>query len=598
MPEMDLTAFRTNLTDVVDALGNTGPLRLTRYGTTVAEIRSATPEVEQAYVRQVVEAVRLFERMQLVEHLFAFGLGNFGDIVELAQRYRQLLSDGFEPAYSTYTTLPEHGPLTVEQVLAYLYFGDDAPGSGDICEWFRVCLRLQEVARERGVSMELFELVSVNDDPILEAAIEAGHTPESFAAFGMSAVSQGVGLNQLREMLGDEPVPADVLALPNYNEHALSQLVDHGLSRSEAFTVFRQGLDTYVAVGFVKAGVRTADEIRTLIDAKVDIGLAQRAAREGIPVERWRVEVPRIQHLRYRQSGALPFSLLIQAANEKVSVTRWDNNGLAVEQDRTHKSYFRPSIETRLGMYPWRFIYPDRVLDVARAGLSPSFITAFARLMGHPYRYKEDFADMAIAAHQKGLTTDMALAISRMDSKRRPQFSPEQLLAILDAGLRSTATAHYLADRYADSTDWIAYLLERKRRQPVTDEFLATIANTPTWAAVNAVAGLSGTYVVKALLRGDAFRKAAVDALIKDQRLDDMQVFTLLHLTRNVLHNEGHLPGGVRETFTPHLDEIVDSIKTFEKKFKKPKPEEADDTGESQKFITAVEYLANKGTDE
>lgn len=600
MPEMDLTQFRTNLTDLVNALGDTGPLRLTRYGNTVAEIRSATPEAEKAYAERIVETVRLLDELEITDRLFTFGLGNIGDMIELAQRYRQFKNGGMGFGFARYSLLPDHGPLTIDQVLAYLYFGEDVPSTGDICEWFRVCVRLREAARERGVSAEMFHQESLGDTPIMEVVVEAGHTPESFAALALRALDDGVGLDRLGSLLDERAIPNDVLALPGFADYMFNELTAAGLPHSETVAFFRLGLDYRLALGFTEAGVRTAEEIKTLIDNKVDVELAQRAARDGIPVEQWRIQVPRLQQLRYRGNGVLPFAVLVQAADENVPVTRWDNNKLALDTDR-HKGTWTPTREKRLASYPWRHIYPDHVIDVARAGLSPSFITAFGKLMWHFFGDTvPGFADAAITAYNKGLTVEVANAISRADSKKRPKFTPSQLYAILDEGLRDPATAHVLADLYSDHEGWIADMRERKNRQATTTEFLFTIADTPSWDAVRAVAFfLTSDHWAKKSMRGEVYTNATIDDLLNDEILDDRQIVTLLTLTRSRLKDR-YTPSEITEPFAAQVGEIEDLLKLFFDMFKTPEPEsDKEDKPEGlQNFMAAVEYLAKEKVDE
>ncbi|QIS06780.1 hypothetical protein F5X71_34720 [Nocardia brasiliensis] len=570
MVAMDLTAFRNDLTAVIDQLGDSGPVCLTRYGSPVAEIRSATPESERAYTQAILDAVGYVHALGIAELLPGAGIDTMQKITELADRHRQLAACGvaFHPYPGECFPKDQHS-LTVDEALAWLYFGEDAPSSSaEIYEWFRACSRLQLEAAERGMATVLPEdNYDDGDDRIrfLDLVIAAGHTPESLAAFGVRALEQGVPLDKLNELLGEKPIPADVLAMPEYDDYRFRSLTRHGVSHAEALAVFRLGLDAGTSLAFAEAGVRTAAEIKDLIDAKMDPAFAQRAAREGLTPEQWSAQIRKIQHLRYRPDGLLPFSLLVEAAAEQISLTRWDNASLTIDQDRPGKLFHADRVR-RMSMFPWRFIYPERVLDVARAGLSPSFVAAFGKLMAHRYRDQtnDDFADAAIAAHGKGLTIEMALAMCRKDS-RKPKFTPDQLLAVLDEGLCTTATAHYLADQYGDPAEWIADLRERRTRQPATDEFLTSIADTPAWAAVVTLAEQSTTaHWAKSWLRGSVYIRAAIDDLLRQRRLDDRQVLTLLRYTYGALRNSRFLEEGLRDTYLPHMSEIADLARTFD----------------------------------
>ncbi|MER6605672.1 hypothetical protein ABT282_07100 [Streptomyces sp. NPDC000927] len=67
----------------------------------------------------------------------------------------------------------------------------------------------------------------------------SGHTPDTLVEFAVQALDQGVQLEYLTDMLGSEPVPADVAAMDAYSDWAFEQLTKGGLPHAETVAVFR-----------------------------------------------------------------------------------------------------------------------------------------------------------------------------------------------------------------------------------------------------------------------------------------------------------------------------------------------------------------------
>lgn len=576
---MELTAFRNDLREVIDRLDESGPLRLTKYNDTVAEIRSATPEGERRYTAAILDTIRYFEKWSegLTWVLARAGIDTLAALTELARRHKEFTDGGVTfDAYPEHT-LPDEGSVTVDEALARLYFGDDHPdGTEDPYAWFLACARLQSEASERGMGAQLPCPNSYDETSptFVEMAIASGYTPETFVAFGISAMDQGVQLERLADMLGKTPVPADVLAMEHYDDYTFGRLTEAGLPHAEAVTVFRRNLDTSDAEDLARAGIRSADEIERLVNDKLNIGLAVRASQDGLTPEEWKVQVPRVQHLKYpgaprpfgsEEAGLLPFRLLVEAAQEKLSLVRWDTNSLRVTADRTIR-YFHANPDRRQTLYPWVHIYPDRVLDVARAGMSPSFVTAFGNLMEHHFTgaaAPDDFTDLAIRVHGLGLTTGMANAMSRSDGKR-PVFSPEQLIAVLEAGLSDVGTAHYLAERHGDPQEWMVHLRQRRERQLMTDAFLATVENTDIWEAVRTATLALRGLIKSRLLPGDIYLKGVVEKHLTGGMLNDHELQTLLASTAYVFDARSYLPKAWQEENGKYAEPIRQLAKSFD----------------------------------
>lgn len=576
---MDLTTFRTDLKQIVDELGATGPIRLTKYKDTVAEIRSATPDGDRQYTRSVLDTFWYFEDLNqgLTGGLTRVGIDTLAALAELARRHKELEDDGVTFDRYPEQCLPDEGPLTVDETLARLYFGDDYPeDTEEPYAWFLACAQIQKEAKRRGLGTKLPQPNGYDETQptFVEMAAESGHNPKTLVAFVMQAFDQGVKLDRLADMLGNEPVPADVVALPGYNDHAFEELTRKGLSHAEAVDVFRKGLDLGDAAGLASAGILNAKEIERLLGEGISVELVLRAARDGLTPEEWKVQVPKIQHLKYRgiqrqfgaqEPGVLPFRLLVQAAEEKVSLVRWDNNSLRVRADQTNQ-FFHAKAGERQAMYPWVFVYPDRILDLARARVSPSYITAFGKLMEHRFNdgtAPEGFVDLAIRAHELGLTAAMADVMSRSETKRI-KFTPEQLIAVLEGGLADVGTAHYLANRYFQVDQWLDHLWQRRERQLMTDTFVATVENTPAWQAVRSAALAMQGLIKSRILREEIYLRGVIGKLLAGEALNDYEVLTLLNRVAYAFGDRSYLPKTWREEHEGQADEVRQLAKNFD----------------------------------
>lgn len=579
--QVPLTEFRNDLTEILDRLDESGPVRVMRHSSPIAEIRSASPEGDRRYAKAILDALGYLEELDtgLAWNLATVGVDTLAALTELAQRHKELVDGGVEfNAYPAHC-LPEEGPITVDEALARFYFGDDYPKGGtEPYDWFLACAQIQMEAKKRGMKTALPQPNGYDETKptFVELAVASGHTPQTLVEFATQAIGQGVQPERLAEMFGQEPIPADVLALPYYSEHGFEELVRVGLPHAEAVAVFRMNLDIGLALDFATAGVRSAEEIWRLIRDKVNSGLAVRAARDGLTPEEWKVQVPKVQHLKYRgvgrrfgseEPGVLPFRLLVQAAEEKVSLVRWDSNSLRVSADQTNR-FFHADSAKRQTMYPWVFVYPDRVLDLARARITPSFITAFGKLMDHHFNdgtAPEGFADLAIQAHELGLTTDMANVMAAGRETKRIRFTPEQLIAVLKEGLADVGTAHYLANRYFKPAEWVDYLRQRRERQLMTNTFIATVENTETWGAVRAAAqAMQG--LIKGRLLGDAtpYLKGVVEKFLAGGTLNDHELLTLLVKTAYAFGDRSYLPKAWREEYEKFAEPVRQLTKNFD----------------------------------
>jgi hypothetical protein len=571
---MALTAFRSELTDVIGRLDETGPVRLKNHGSVVAEIRSATPEGDRRYAAGVLEAFFYLEEKcstGLTGNLVNVGVDTLGALIELASRHKALVETGvtFDP-YPEHT-LPESGRLTVDEALARLYFGDNYPDAvGDPYAWFKACTILQAEAVSRGLDAELPYPNAYDEDELtfVELAISSGHTPQSLVQFGVNALDQGVPLKSLADLLGENAVPADVVAMEEYDEYWFTRLTEAGLPHGEAVALYRAGRGNKErdAIVLASAGIRTAKEVEELLDSKINLSLVTRAHLDGLTPEQWCEQVPLIQHLKYEESGNLPFGLLFEAAKEKVSLVRWDKSNLPIEGENSRRSFHADS-SARQKMYPWVHVYPNGVLDLARAGISPSFITAFGKLMRHHFSdasSSEEFIASAIEVHAKGLTADMANVMSRLESKR-PKFTPDQLASVLKEGLSSTGQAHHLADCYADPEQWVKDLRARRDGQLMTDAFLATVENTDAWRVVKDAAWEMKGLIKARAFNGGVYLKEIVEKFTAGDPLNDYELMVLLSRAAHAFGDLSYLPRRWRDKHEGQADAVRQLAKSFDK---------------------------------
>jgi prevent-host-death family protein len=569
-----LTEFRNDLTEILDRLDETGPVRVMRHGAPIAEIRSATPEGDRRYAKAVLNAFGYLEGLDagLTGLLAQLGVDTLEALVELATRHKVFTDSGVTFDRYPGHALPEGGPLTVDEALAHLYFGDDYPGSvaGGGYEWFRICAKLQEEAVKRGLGSILPQPNAYDESQptFVELAVSSGHTPQSLLQFGVSSLDQGVPLTKLADLLGEAAVPADVAAMKEYDDYWFTALTGAGLPHGEAVAFFRAGLGDRVKDGItlVSAGITTAEEVKELLDAGISLPLVTRARQDGLAPEEWRAQVPVIQHLKYEGEGNLPFRLLVEAAREKVSLVRWDKSSLPVKDENSRRSFHATSKERQV-MYPWVHAYPDRVLDLARAGISPSYLAAFGRLMENYYKQpetSEDFADLAIRVHELGLTGDMANAMTAGRESKRVRLTPEQLIAVLEEGLTDAGTAHYLANRYLKPAEWLEYLRQRKDRQLMTDTFIATVENTPTWGVVRAAVQEMQRLIKARHLGGSTpYLKGVVEKFLSGGVLNDHEVLTLLVKVAYAFGDLSYLSRAWREEHADFAEPVRQLAKNF-----------------------------------
>jgi antitoxin (DNA-binding transcriptional repressor) of toxin-antitoxin stability system len=565
MPEMDLTDFRADLTQVVEDLASTGPVRLLKYGLAVAEIRP----IDAQSVRKETERWRTaIERLAEAEvpHLFDLLPRGIDDVEALLARFDDLTAHG-----ATFAEYPEHslpdgedeGTYTVDDLLARWYFGDAYPKTAPALPWFEALVDIQRMAHERGLDSRLPEYESWDEDStsFVDNAVAAGHTPDSLRQFADQTLDTGVPLHRLDDLLGKDSIPTDVAAMKDFDRYWFDNLVKDGLPHIEAVEVFRRGIDPQVAGEFASAGATTVQTIQSALHYGIDPKMAMRASRDGLTCDEWMDQLQEIKHLRYAGGGALPVPLLVQAVREKVSLVRWDSTNFPVSKRDTD---FSDSREKRMNMYPWSSIVPNHVLDLARAGVTVTLASEFGTLMRHTFKdgNPQEFASTLTAAVERGLTVDIAKAMRRQDAKTKPFHpSPADLIAILEEGVTPEQAGH-LIETLDQPAQWVDYLQERRARQHQTDSFLDTHRDSAAW---NAAISFATTPRQSAYSRRQVTQHRrlheAMTRIQDEQPLNDDNVQTLLTYTHEAL--AGHRmavsisPNGFQEQFADVKEEVA-----------------------------------------
>jgi hypothetical protein len=563
--DMDLTDFRAELTEVIDNLDEQGPVRLMKYGLVVGELRSCTPEARKAEANRWRAAISRLVELE-IENVFDFGL-SLDDVEELFARRDSLKAQGATfSGYPNHAFPEEEGTCTVDQLLAYWYFGTSKM-PWEPFPWFEACVDLQRMAHERGMKTSLpTQWDDDNDDEnnrLVSVAIASGFTPDSLRQFAQQHLNQGVQLSQLDDLMGEDSVPADVVASPGFDRFTFDDIVKQGLPHLETVAVYRAG-PQYVeaAERFAAAGLRTAQEIRSAVDAGLDPEMALRAVGDGMSVEQWRQELPEIKHLRYTGDGLLPVQMLIQAAREGLSLVRWDNSTLPLPKSADS---FGSSRESRSKKYPWKHVVPDGVLDLARANITTTYVAEYAQTMHHHYQgdATATFIQDVISVHQHGLTVDMMKVLRRSDRKAmkfRP--GPSDLIAILDEGV-TVPQAHYLIERYPTVTEWLDEIRTWRDMQGMADQFLSGVLNTPGWAVVK-------MYAAATLKQAERYKRSQPEAMLMEaisrvhtpDKLMAIHVKLLLDYTMGALTQPHRVYGNVM-IFARDYEHRIDDVKTL-----------------------------------
>ncbi|MFI2616731.1 hypothetical protein [Streptomyces sp. NPDC018584] len=491
--EVTLQVLRDNLSDYVHALPGSGPVRVTYRKKPVAELRAAGGEHDAA------EALRWRRLMlRLHEHhllpLPELGIDTYERLWAFADRYEKLSEEVALGSPEFY--LPAEGRYSEEELLALLLFSD-VPPAENLVSWFETIVTLLREYAAQGLEAKLPQYYDYEDDEedaprsLVQDAVRHGHTPQSFLAFAREALNNDVPLARIADLMGQEPIPSDVLARKDFSDYAFDAYKEAGLEHTEVVALFRQGL--HMAKGpdvrerlfgyqteapallFARAGVRTAAEIQLLLDVAMDPVLALRAHQDGLGVAEWRRAVPLLAKYKYREYGPLDVRMLWEAAEQNVSLVRWDNFGPVISSRTAFADVKYPELLKR----PWLQVYPERVMELARAGVSPSSVAEFAELLPK----SDNFVDELLSLTERGLTSAHIKVLARRLRRREPfSGNASDLAAFLDEGM-TPAQMQTCMENYggADLASWGAQLRHWKRTQPMVAKFVEVAQGREAW---------------------------------------------------------------------------------------------------------------------
>lgn len=547
--EIGLTEFRNDLSDVIRDLPETGPVRIVAHNHVVAEIRPAGPERDAAYLQRWKG---LFDRLSALELTGAIncGMDTYEALTAFVDLYEEYTESGVALPYPD-CAIPSEGRYTAEEVIARIYFQDSQDLLPDEVAWFHALVEIQRYASGKGMRTELPDAWETGNAAFVTEAKEHGQIPETLVAFCRQATDQGVELANVLDLMGKEPIPADVLTMRKYRDYQFQEFIENGLPHAETVTLYRRDTDLWKAGLLVGAGIKTAAEIATLIDLGVDCDLAARAAGDGMTPDEWRPVMPAIQKYKYEAEGLLNFRLLATAAQRGISLVRWDKNSLMVARDQ----------------YPWDRVYPDRVLELAEAKVAPTFFNSYAEFAS-PSAVKDDLVGEFLSLLGKGMTAAHIKAMRRNSRKLCFKPSPEQIGVLLDEGL-TPHQAQYLGERSEEFDVWLAVLKDWKKSHAYVTQFIEAKTDHPAWDDLRAVGEHYRATRKNKYLRYElqVLTQEAIELLGTPEKLLEVHLEHLFHAAKWILnHDENH---SFRKMSAELLEgRTKDAVESLQKDFK------------------------------
>lgn len=499
---MSATDFRRELSKVLETLSD-GPVQITDYGEVVAELRSATPEDEAAYTKRWFDLWEALNERDLLNAQVS-KLRSYDALQELVAAYDHFTEQGVDLAHADLYSY--EGAITPLEVLATIYF-DGNPPEDNAVEWFEACCAIEKYARDKGLPARLpgTDDWETDNSFFVRKVQEFGHTPQTLVTFCSQAVDQGVPLPDVTKLLGNDAIPADILAMRAYSASRFEGLVGVGLPHSEAITVFRRDINSALAHHFAEAGVRTAQEIELLIDLGFSADLAKRAARDGMTPEQWRKILPQVQKHSYEEEGLLPFSVIAEAEAQGISLVRWDKNPHVTTARTGYNKATR-----NINAYPWFHVYDHNVIRLAAAGIAPTYVNDYADLLYHHYNElprntgltteiaefhgkraadnSANFVDDVIELRSAGLTSELIKALREVHNAPAKPLTTDHIRKMLAGGI-TVARAKELAKGNKEPDTWIRDLTHFLwSYQSEVIQFLEARKESAGWQDVLAVA--------------------------------------------------------------------------------------------------------------
>uniref|UniRef100_UPI003F493156 hypothetical protein n=1 Tax=Nonomuraea sp. CA-251285 TaxID=3240002 RepID=UPI003F493156 len=429
------------LPDLVASVDKT-PVTLLHYNKPVADIvPHVTPDdrasAEHAQFNAFVDLAADLNNLGLLTAMRDVGMRTVAEARTLMERVAAWEAEYGYPIKLRNLEDPEDFPEEcrgrVEAVLAYLHLNRWTTSylhraGADIVAWSNALAVIRRAAIRKGDRSTLVDSHDYGDADDWEgqALAATGLTPEEFARRALDLVAQGVAVQDILGSFGDDAVPADVLTVPIPDiGWRMAELLGSGLPMAEACTMvrhYRERTPFDVIEEFVAAGVKDAATLIRLIDQNANTLLARRAYRDGLAPDQWMPYLSKVARYSYGASGALRFTLMAEAALNGVSLTAWDKLPAPRESHRARFVTSRPlhTADPRLREEPWATIYPGRVIELAKAGVTPTYVEACWRAYPWCIPADTDFVSQVIVLRERGLTLEVAKRLRLIEVSRTP----------------------------------------------------------------------------------------------------------------------------------------------------------------------------------
>lgn len=546
--EMTLEELRTDLAQVMRDLTETGPVRITRHSKTVADIIPASLEDRKRQAKKTAELIQRLDEMDVTGILLGSPVGTLEEMQRLLDEWDSLKASGVPLADRPYI-MDGAKPSSVEEILALMYFESDYPNEvADPVAWFRACADVQRVAHSRGLSTSYPQVYAEDDVSMVMQLVGAGHTPDSFRTFGVHALDQNVPLDQILSLVGEDAVPADVLAHPNYDDYYFDQIREAGFPLVEAANLVRQRSISRDDITFVRAGIRSLDDLSQMSREKINMALFERAVSNGFTFPEVVPVLRTVEKYKYKGSGNLHFEILYRAALKNVSLVRWDQSA---EAKKLMDKYNPVTLDE------------SQVLDAGIRGMSPSWVSAAVSLVTYfEFPDAEDRWSTIQRLHETGVSKELMRSLMLVYSGRRYGSAGEMtpIFAVLDLGLRTPGQVKYLSDAFNSDLDkWATHLRLANECQNDVDEFVKRI-DTETWKNVLDVF----THSVKVFSRSETFLHETRKDILNGYILDIFQVNAIIEMSDRILRSQHRVPSHIdREELEVSLTVVKDSFWNF-----------------------------------
>jgi hypothetical protein len=417
-----------------------GPITLIHYNKAIADIVPHVSELERkqaqrAALTEALELVRLCDGdAEMMQILLDLGLDSRAEIETLLSRarswkatYGYSIDCGSSDLAYVEEKMPEVYRGNLGAILAHLHIDPDnlAPlhaAGGDIVAWSNAVATIQHAAIERGDRTSLMEGFRLYDSETWEeeeslgaTLLATGLSPEEFTQRALALIGQGVAATDIIGAFDADAVPTDILAMGTWTSGVVADLRKEGVPMADAYTLIRHYGDTrgtYSTICILfRYGVTDMHTLRRLVDGGVKLHLAGRAHQAGLSPQDWMPQLDTVGRYAYKRDGDLPWSLLVTAAQEGLSLTAWDKLPERPESKGLGRPRYLmdPPVNTRYGTAdePFCLAYFDRVIELARLGITPGYLLACWNL--RPWIPGDDdrFVDQVIDLKTRGLRLDV-----------------------------------------------------------------------------------------------------------------------------------------------------------------------------------------------